>query len=135
MNRSIVRFLIAKLLLIEAALLVVHLSLPSFIMKMPKYLSASWVRWGILLFLGVLGTLFKPKNYHIYTKEGMLIVALCWVLWSFFGGLPFVFAGQIPSVIDAFFEMSSGFTTTGATILTDTGVLTTPSSSGEASPT
>ena len=64
---------------------------------------------GILLFLGVLGTLFKPKNYHIYTKEGMLIVALCWVLWSFFGGLPFVFAGQIPSVIDAFFEMSSGF--------------------------
>ena len=49
----------------------------------------------------------------------MLIVALCWVLWSFFGGLPFVFAGQIPSVIDAFFEMSSGFTTTGATILTD----------------
>ena len=79
---------------------------------------------AILLFIGVLGTLFKPKNYRIYTKEGMLIVALCWVLWSFFGGLPFVFAGQIPSVIDAFFEMSSGFTTTGATILTDTGVLT-----------
>ena len=54
---------------------------------------------GILLFLGVLGTLFKPKNYHIYTKEGMLIVALCWVLWSFFGGLPFVFAGQIPKIL------------------------------------
>ena len=72
---------------------------------------------GILLFLRMLGTLFKPKNYHIYTKEGMLIVALCWVLWSFFGGLPFVFAGQIPSVIDAFFEMSSGFTTSGLLFL------------------
>ena len=44
----------------------------------------------VTIFIGVLGTLFKPKNYRIYTKEGMLIVALCWVLWSFFGGLPFV---------------------------------------------
>ena len=46
------------------------------------------------------------------------------ILWSFFGGLPFVFSGQIPSVIDAFFEISSGFTTTGATILNDVSVLT-----------
>ena len=52
-----------------------------------------------------------------------MIVALCWILWSFFGGLPFVFAGQIPSLIDAFFEISSGFTTTGATILNDVSIL------------
>ena len=124
MNRSIVRFLIAKLLLIEAALLVVPLIVALIYQEDAKVFASIFGTMGILLFLGVLGTLFKPKNYHIYTKEGMLIVALCWVLWSFFGGLPFVFAGQIPSVIDAFFEMSSGFTTTGATILTDTGVLT-----------
>ena len=124
MNRSIVRFLIAKLLLIEAALLVVPLIVALIYQENAKVFASILGTMGILLFLGVLGTLFKPKNYHIYTKEGMLIVALCWVLWSFFGGLPFVFAGQIPSVIDAFFEMSSGFTTTGATILTDTGVLT-----------
>ena len=120
MNRSIVRFLIAKLLLIEAALLVVPLIVALIYQEDAKVFASILGTMGILLFLGVLGTLFKPKNYHIYTKEGMLIVALCWVLWSFFGGLPFVFAGQIPSVIDAFFEMSSGFTTTGATILTDT---------------
>ena len=124
MNRSIVRFLIAKLLLIEAALLVVPLIVALIYQEDAKVFASILGTMGILLFLGVLGTLFKPKNYHIYTKEGMLIVALCWVLWSFFGGLPFVFAGQIPSVIDAFFEMSSGFTTSGATILTDTGVLT-----------
>ena len=124
MNQSIVRFLIAKLLLIEAALLVVPLIVALIYQEDAKVFASILGTMGILLFLGVLGTLFKPKNYHIYTKEGMLIVALCWVLWSFFGGLPFVFAGQIPSVIDAFFEMSSGFTTTGATILTDTGVLT-----------
>ncbi|MFR4698040.1 MAG: hypothetical protein ACLT8V_06820 [Streptococcus salivarius] len=108
MNRSIVRFLIAKLLLIEAALLVVPLIVALIYQEDAKVFASILGTMGILLFLGVLGTLFKPKNYHIYTKEGMLIVALCWVLWSFFGGLPFVFAGQIPSVIDAFFEMSSG---------------------------
>ena len=124
MNRSIVRFLISKLLLIEAGLLVVPLIVALIYQEDAKVFASILGTMAILLFIGVLGTLFKPKNYHIYTKEGMLIVALCWVLWSFFGGLPFVFSGQIPSVIDAFFEMSSGFTTTGATILTDTGVLT-----------
>ena len=97
MNRSIVRFLIAKLLLIEAALLVVPLIVALIYQEDAKVFASILGTMGILLFLGVLGTLFKPKNYHIYTKEGMLIVALCWVLWSFFGGLPFVFAGQIPS--------------------------------------
>ena len=124
MNRSIVRFLISKLLLIEAGLLVVPLIVALIYQEDAKVFTSILGTMAILLFIGVLGTLFKPKNYRIYTKEGMLIVALCWVLWSFFGGLPFVFAGQIPSVIDAFFEMSSGFTSTGATILTDTGVLT-----------
>ena len=123
MNRSIVRFLISKLLLIEAGLLVVPLIVALIYQEDAKVFASILGTMAILLFIGVLGTLFKPKNYHIYTKEGMLIVALCWVLWSFFGGLP-LFCGQIPSVIDAFFEMSSGFTTTGATILTDTGVLT-----------
>lgn len=65
----------------------------------------------------------EAKNQRIYAKEGVLIVALCWILWSFFGGLPFVFSGQIPSLIDAFFEISSGFTTTGASILNDVSVL------------
>ena len=71
---------------------------------------------AILLGLGLLGSFHKPKDFHIYAKEGVLIVALCWILWSFFGALPFVFSGQIPNIIDAFFEVSSGFTTTGATI-------------------
>ena len=82
MNRSIVRFLIAKLLLIEAALLVVPLIVALIYQEDAKVFASILGTMGILFFLGVLGTLFKPKNYHIYTKEGMLIVALCWVLWS-----------------------------------------------------
>ena len=75
MNRSIVRFLIAKLLLIEAALLVVPLIVALIYQEDAKVFASILGTMGILFFLGVLGTLFKPKNYHIYTKEGMLIVA------------------------------------------------------------
>ncbi|MDF2520861.1 MAG: potassium transporter KefA, partial [Clostridia bacterium] len=58
-------------------------------------------------------------NKNMYARDGFAIVALGWILMSFFGSLPFVFSGAIPSLIDSFFETSSGFTTTGASILTD----------------
>ncbi len=61
---------------------------------------------AILLVLGGIGSYFKPKDLHIYAKEGVLIVALCWILWSFFGALPFVFSGQIPDIIDAFLRLA-----------------------------
>ena len=78
---------------------------------------------AILLAFGLLGSFHKPKDFHIYAKEGVLIVALCWILWSFFGALPFVFSGQIQTLSMPSLEVSSGFTTTGATILDDVGVL------------
>ena len=123
MNKSMIRFLLSKLLLIEAALLLVPLVVAFIYRENFTVISSILITMAILLALGGLGVLFKPKNYHVYTKEGMLIVALCWLLWSFFGALPFVLSKQIPSIIDAFFEMSSGFTTTGATILPDVSVL------------
>ncbi|EGV07999.1 conserved domain protein [Streptococcus constellatus subsp. pharyngis SK1060 = CCUG 46377] len=93
MNRNMIRFLISKLLIIEAGLLLVPL-IVAFIYREPhqNLLSIS-ITIGILLVVGLLGSSFKPKNHHIYAKEGVLIVALCWILWSFFGALPFVFSG------------------------------------------
>lgn len=123
MNRSMIRFLLSKLLLIEALLLLVPLLVAFIYQEDQTVILSILLTMGILLVLGGLGVFFKPKNYHIYTKDGLMIVALCWVLWSFFGALPFVFSGQIPNLIDAFFETSSGFTTTGATILPDISVL------------
>ncbi|MGT2948432.1 TrkH family potassium uptake protein [Streptococcus devriesei] len=123
MNKSMVRFLLSKLLLIEAALLIVPLIVALIYQEDRTIMFSLLGTMAILILLGSLGIVFKPKNQHIYTKEGLLIVALCWVLWSFFGALPFVFTGQIPNIIDAFFEVSSGFTTTGATILPDVSVL------------
>lgn len=123
MNSSMVRYLLSKLLLIEAGLLLVPLVVALIYRESQTVLFALISTMAILVALGSLGVIIRPKNYHIYTKEGLLIVALVWILWSFFGALPFVFSGQIPSLIDAFFETSSGFTTTGATILTDVSVL------------
>jgi len=59
------------------------------------------------------------KNKELRSKDGYLVVTFGWLLMSFFGSLPYVFSGAIPTYPDAFFESISGFTTTGATILTD----------------
>ncbi|MDK8501709.1 TrkH family potassium uptake protein [Aerococcus sp. UMB1112A] len=77
---------------------------------------------GPALFLMLAGGLMgrrKLANLAIYTKESMLVVALSWIIMSFFGGLPFIFTGSMDSLFDAFFETVSGFTTTGASVLTD----------------
>lgn len=61
----------------------------------------------------------KTKKTDIYAKEGFLTVGLAWLAISLVGALPFIFSGAIPNFIDAFFETVSGFTTTGASILTE----------------
>lgn len=61
----------------------------------------------------------KPKSDEINAMEGFAIVVLGWVGFSAFGSLPFIISGAIPSVVDAFFETVSGFTTTGDTLLLD----------------
>lgn len=66
-----------------------------------------------------LAFLCKTENSVIYAKEGFVIVALGWLAMSAIGALPFYFSGEISSYVDAFFETVSGFTTTGASILTD----------------
>lgn len=80
---------------------------------------------SILVFfaLGVPGVLQKPKRQELYARDGALIVAFTWILYSLIGGLPFFISGQIPSFTDCFFETVSGFTTTGSTILTDVEAL------------
>ena len=65
----------------------------------------------------------KPKDTVFYAREGFLVVSLTWVMLSFFGALPFWLSRQIPSLTDALFETISGFTTTGASILTDVEAL------------
>lgn len=78
---------------------------------------------GISLAFGAAATVKKPKNKTFYAKDGFVSVALGWVVLSISGALPFLISGEIPSIFDALFETVSGYTTTGATILTDVEVL------------
>ena len=79
---------------------------------------------GALAFLLGLAISFRrPKNQVFYAKEGFVCVALSWIMISVVGCLPFIWNGDIPNFTDAFFEMVSGFTTTGSSILTDVGAL------------
>lgn len=75
---------------------------------------------------GILGWLLshkKPANTIFYAREGFVSVAMSWIVLSFFGALPFYMSGEIPRFEDALFEVISGFTTTGASILPDVEAL------------
>lgn len=73
--------------------------------------------------VGKLLTLKNPKDSRFYAREGFVAVALSWVVMSILGAIPFIISGEIPSCIDAVFEIVSGFTTTGASILVDVEAL------------
>ena len=82
---------------------------------LPSYLIAM----GICFLIGGLLVFKKPKKKQLFAREGCVIVALSWIVLSAFGALPFLMTREIPTFIDALFETVSGFTTTGASILSD----------------
>lgn len=121
MNYSIIRYIGGWVLKFEAA----FLCLPTLVAII--YREKDWISYvitaALCLILGTLLTLKKPTNRSLYPKEGFVIVALCWIIMSLLGALPYVLTGDIPSYVDALFETVSGFTTTGASILTDVEAL------------
>lgn len=120
MNRRMVFYMVGRLLQMEALLL-----LPALVTSLVygegavalSFLAAA----ACAVSLGTLMTFARLKTTPetIYAREGFVIVSLAWVLMSAVGALPFVISGEIVSFVDAFFETVSGFTTTGASILTD----------------
>lgn len=123
MNKSVVKFIIGKILRIEAILMIAPL-IVSFIYREDGLYQFSFLIIIVVLFLiSYLLSRGEVNKRQMYAKEGFVIVSLSWILLSFFGSLPFVISGDIPSLIDAFFETSSGFTTTGSSILTDVEAL------------
>lgn len=117
MNIKAIFHSIGRLLWVESVLMFIPL-IVSFIYKESTYWSFIIPIFALSV-VGLLLFLIKPSNKSIHAKEGFAIVGLSWVLLSLFGCLPFVISRQIPSFIDAFFETVSGFTTTGASILTN----------------
>ena len=121
MNSSMIRVVLGHVLRIEA----LFLMLPCIVALIYGeenglvYLEVA----GICALVGVLMTIRKPKDSAIYLKEGCVATALSWIFLSLFGALPFWMTGEIPSYVDALFETISGFTTTGASILSDVEAL------------
>ena len=74
---------------------------------------------GVMLALSMTTCFYRPQKTTLYAREGFVLVAVGWILVSLLGALPFLFSGAIPSYVDCLFETVSGFTTTGASILTD----------------
>ena len=118
MNRKMIVYTVGRMVLLEAAILVLPLLVSALYRE-----TCIWAFVLTILLAVVVGlpiTLFcKPKNSLIYAKEGFVIVAMTWLAFSAIGALPFVFSGEIPAFADAFFETVSGLTTTGASILPD----------------
>ncbi|MBQ2252974.1 MAG: TrkH family potassium uptake protein, partial [Clostridia bacterium] len=120
MNRRMVFYMVGRILQIEALLfllpLVCALCYAEYSVALTFLLCAA-----IALAVGTLLTLARQAKTHttIFAREGFVIVSLAWICMSAIGALPFVIEGAIPSFVDAFFETVSGFTTTGASILTD----------------
>lgn len=123
MNKDIVINVIGKILLVEALLMIFPFLVSLYYHEDLIYTSSFIIVILIESLLGFILTKRKVKDYSFYTLEGFFIVAFSWIVLSFFGSLPFVISGDIPSMVDAFFEISSGFTTTGASIIGDVEAL------------
>ena len=116
MNTRMIARTIGLALLVEAALMSLPLITAIYYREYPNAFLA------VMLIAGAIGFLLMrihPKSTMIYARDGFVAVSLVWIAMSAFGALPFVISKDIPNFVDAFFETMSGFTTTGATILTD----------------
>ena len=123
MNYKMIFYTVGKVVLIEAVLLL--LPFVTALVYAEWWIATSFaITVAIALAVYLLSRLcFTPKNTMIFSKEGLIIVSLAWVTMSLIGCLPFVISGEIPSFVDALFETVSGFSTTGASVLSNVEVL------------
>ena len=116
MNKRAIVYVLGAVLLIGAALM-----LPPLLVALICHEVSGWYFLWVMLGAAVLGALALRlgggKRAVMYAKEGLIAVALSWIVLSLVGALPFTLSGQIPFYLDAVFEMISGFTTTGSSIL------------------
>lgn len=117
MNFSMIRYILGSILKLEAAFMLLPCITAIFYKESEGFVYLAVL--GVAALLGQIMSFKKPSNTVFYLKEGCVATSLSWIVLSIFGALPFVFTGEIPSFTDALFETVSGFTTTGASILSD----------------
>ena len=116
MNYRMLGFVLGRILLAEAALLLLPMAVALGYGESPMpYL----IPIGLLAVLGGIFGARRPQQTSLFARDGLAIVALAWIAVSLFGALPFYLSGSMESFVDCIFETVSGFTTTGASILTE----------------
>lgn len=121
MNYGIIRYVLGWIIKVEGLLML----LPAMVALVYRekagfsFLICAWIS----IVVGILLSYKKSADRSFYAREGFITVALGWIIMSLIGAAPFYISGEIPSYLDAFFEIVSGFTTTGASILSDVEAL------------
>ncbi|MBO5452410.1 MAG: TrkH family potassium uptake protein [Clostridia bacterium] len=122
MNYRIIRYTLGCTLYIEAFCFLIPLLCAVFNSEF-QYIPHILFSIALCVLCGFLLAFKKPADKTMYAKEGFISVAMSWIIISIFGAIPFMTTGFIPNFFDALFETVSGFTTTGASILTDVEAL------------
>ena len=115
MNFNIIIYMLGWIMNIEALFMLLPVMTAAIYRE-----SIGFIYLGVAAVCGLIGffcTRKKPRLTMFFAREGFVTVAFGWIVLSFFGCMPFVISGEIPHIIDAMFEIVSGFTTTGSSII------------------
>ena len=119
MNYKMMGRFIAQILSIEGIFMIPALLISLGYRETAAAKAFGWTIVMILALAAVLYLLCKGAPSAFYAREGLVCVGVCWIVLSLLGCMPFYISREIPKYVDAFFEIVSGFTTTGASILSD----------------
>ncbi len=119
MNYKYLGKILGKIMILEGALMLAPLAVSLIYRESLTHILAFLIPIILLAAIGFALQLPKPARNSLYQKEGFALTALVWIVMALFGAIPFVINGEIPNYIHACFEIMSGFTTTGASIITD----------------
>ena len=117
MNYKMMGRFIGKILIVEAVFMVPAMLISLWEREFAVVRAFMWTLAAILVVVGLLMWVCRGSKNKFYAKEGLACVGLSWIVMSLLGCLPFFLSGVMPNYVDAFFEIVSGFTTTGASIL------------------
>lgn len=123
MNYKKLGAILGKIMVLEGILMLAPLLVSLIYKESLRNVLAFLIPIIIVVVLGLLLQIPKPERNSLYQKEGFALTALVWIIMTLFGAIPFVINGDIPNYIDACFEIMSGFTTTGASVITDITVI------------
>lgn len=123
MNYSKIGSILGKIMILEGILMLAPLIVSIIYNESLIHKLAFLIPIVMVTLIGGLLQIPKSRRNSLYQKEGFALVALVWIVMTLFGAIPFVINGDIPNYIDACFEIMSGFTTTGSSVITDITVI------------